>query len=384
MLFCDSPFRFYRKRLSHQWSSEGAGGRPSSSRVYFQPQLCSAKRGQGHGGQHPQRFLASSLVAGSTDTTAECLSSFLPVGVGLNKPQKQAMKKVLLSKDYTLIVGMPGTGKTTTICTLVISKPTCEPPVWPHVFSDDGVNSCPSHVRAFALRFASFTHVVSACCWPATLTLLSTTSCWNSSVSVLDSCVSGRDRRCVLLWIPFVKHQGCCWWSWLLVNGTCKLRNPGDFDSAVWWVYVLQVFPGSPPDCNHLLVCPSRFIPTFCRTRRKVPGRRAFAHCQSWSSFTTRRWLCTLNQTMKTIQSLIINNSYFRHLACRGNHLYGHQASPFYSSKIWFLHRRWGITNQPAYLYRTTVLCQEVCPGWRPPTAATYSTESGSQVCLCW
>ncbi|CAI9547736.1 unnamed protein product [Staurois parvus] len=29
------------------------------------------------------------------------------------------MKRVLLSKDYTLIVGMPGTGKTTTICTLV-------------------------------------------------------------------------------------------------------------------------------------------------------------------------------------------------------------------------------------------------------------------------
>lgn len=41
--------------------------------------------------------------------------------IGLNKPQKQAMKKVLLSQDYTLIVGMPGTGKTTTICTLVNS-----------------------------------------------------------------------------------------------------------------------------------------------------------------------------------------------------------------------------------------------------------------------
>lgn len=40
---------------------------------------------------------------------------------GLNKPQKQAMKQVLLSKDYTLIVGMPGTGKTTTICALVRS-----------------------------------------------------------------------------------------------------------------------------------------------------------------------------------------------------------------------------------------------------------------------
>lgn len=44
---------------------------------------------------------------------------FLNLNVGLNKPQRQAMKKVLLSKDYTLIVGMPGTGKTTTICTLV-------------------------------------------------------------------------------------------------------------------------------------------------------------------------------------------------------------------------------------------------------------------------
>lgn len=31
------------------------------------------------------------------------------------------MKQVLLSKDYTLIVGMPGTGKTTTICALVRS-----------------------------------------------------------------------------------------------------------------------------------------------------------------------------------------------------------------------------------------------------------------------
>jgi len=31
------------------------------------------------------------------------------------------MKQVLLSRDYTLIVGMPGTGKTTTICALVRS-----------------------------------------------------------------------------------------------------------------------------------------------------------------------------------------------------------------------------------------------------------------------
>ncbi|XP_041642860.1 DNA replication ATP-dependent helicase/nuclease DNA2 [Cheilinus undulatus] len=56
--------------------------------------------------------LSSVLPREAKDTVANILK-------GLNKPQKQAMKKVLLSKNYTLIVGMPGTGKTTTICTLV-------------------------------------------------------------------------------------------------------------------------------------------------------------------------------------------------------------------------------------------------------------------------
>uniref|UniRef100_A0A671YJK1 DNA replication ATP-dependent helicase/nuclease n=1 Tax=Sparus aurata TaxID=8175 RepID=A0A671YJK1_SPAAU len=56
--------------------------------------------------------LSSVLPREAKDTVANILK-------GLNKPQKQAMKKVLLSLDYTLIVGMPGTGKTTTICTLV-------------------------------------------------------------------------------------------------------------------------------------------------------------------------------------------------------------------------------------------------------------------------
>lgn len=63
----------------------------------------------------PPKFisnLSSVLPRGAKETVANILK-------GLNKPQKQAMKKVLLSEDYTLIVGMPGTGKTTTICTLV-------------------------------------------------------------------------------------------------------------------------------------------------------------------------------------------------------------------------------------------------------------------------
>uniref|UniRef100_H0X4A4 DNA replication ATP-dependent helicase/nuclease DNA2 n=1 Tax=Otolemur garnettii TaxID=30611 RepID=H0X4A4_OTOGA len=64
--------------------------------------------------QEPQfiPYLSSVLPHNAKDTVACILK-------GLNKPQRQAMKKVLLSKDYTLIVGMPGTGKTTTICTLV-------------------------------------------------------------------------------------------------------------------------------------------------------------------------------------------------------------------------------------------------------------------------
>nr|XP_033798157.1 DNA replication ATP-dependent helicase/nuclease DNA2 isoform X1 [Geotrypetes seraphini] len=58
------------------------------------------------------QHLSSVLPLEAKDTVANILK-------GLNKPQKQAMKRVLLSKDYTLIVGMPGTGKTTTICNLV-------------------------------------------------------------------------------------------------------------------------------------------------------------------------------------------------------------------------------------------------------------------------
>ncbi|XP_063289917.1 DNA replication ATP-dependent helicase/nuclease DNA2 [Pelobates fuscus] len=64
------------------------------------------------------QHLSSILPHNAKDTVANILK-------GLNKPQKQAMKRVLLSKDYTLIVGMPGTGKTTTICTLVRILYTC-------------------------------------------------------------------------------------------------------------------------------------------------------------------------------------------------------------------------------------------------------------------
>nr|CAB3238414.1 DNA replication ATP-dependent helicase/nuclease DNA2 [Phallusia mammillata] len=38
---------------------------------------------------------------------------------GLNRTQRQAIKRVLLSNEYTLVVGMPGSGKTTTIVAMI-------------------------------------------------------------------------------------------------------------------------------------------------------------------------------------------------------------------------------------------------------------------------
>ena len=79
------------------------------------------------------------------------------VAVGLNKPQRQAMKKVLLSQDYTLIVGMPGTGKTTTICTLV-RDPTNQPVNW-ELYLQLPVYSClllPQNLKQPYIFFYSF------------------------------------------------------------------------------------------------------------------------------------------------------------------------------------------------------------------------------------
>jgi DNA replication ATP-dependent helicase Dna2 len=39
----------------------------------------------------------------------------------LNVDQRQAMRKVLTAKDYALVLGMPGTGKTTTIAEIIVA-----------------------------------------------------------------------------------------------------------------------------------------------------------------------------------------------------------------------------------------------------------------------
>ncbi|XP_053281949.1 DNA replication ATP-dependent helicase/nuclease DNA2 [Pleuronectes platessa] len=98
---------------------------------------------------HPPQFisnLSSVLPREAKDTVANILK-------GLNKPQKQAMKKVLLSKDYTLIVGMPGTGKTTTICTLVRILHACGFSVLLTSYTHSAVDNILLKLRRFRIGF---------------------------------------------------------------------------------------------------------------------------------------------------------------------------------------------------------------------------------------
>ncbi|XP_026869945.2 DNA replication ATP-dependent helicase/nuclease DNA2 [Electrophorus electricus] len=97
----------------------------------------------------PPRFiesLSSVLPRNAKDTVATILK-------GLNKPQKQAMKKVLLSRDYTLIVGMPGTGKTTTICTLVRILHACGFSVLLTSYTHSAVDNILLKLRKFKIGF---------------------------------------------------------------------------------------------------------------------------------------------------------------------------------------------------------------------------------------
>lgn len=58
----------------------------------------------------------------------------------------------------------------------------------------------------FSSRFASFMLVGSVCCWPATPTLLLTTSCWSWNVSGSGFSGLGRDRRSVVCYVSQCKN----------------------------------------------------------------------------------------------------------------------------------------------------------------------------------
>lgn len=69
---------------------------------------------------------------------------------------------------------------------------------------------------------------------------------------------------------------------------------------------------------------------------------------------------------------------------CR-DHLHGHQTSHFHPPAVWFLHRRRGVSDQPAHLSGPTLLRKEICFSRRSPTTASDRTEPRSQVkCLLY
>ncbi|KTG04793.1 hypothetical protein cypCar_00001704 [Cyprinus carpio] len=105
-------------------------------------------------------YVTEITISGVTCSLDKNLSKFssntvfrLDQDEGLNKPQKQAMKKVLLSKDYTLIVGIPGTGKTTTICTLVRILHACGFSVLLTSYTHSAVDNILLKLKRFKISF---------------------------------------------------------------------------------------------------------------------------------------------------------------------------------------------------------------------------------------
>jgi DNA replication ATP-dependent helicase Dna2 len=69
------------------------------------------------GGDEPRRRLIVDLIAPRFDQSLSLAESEMPSS--LNADQKRAMNKVMTAKDYALILGMPGTGKTTVIAEII-------------------------------------------------------------------------------------------------------------------------------------------------------------------------------------------------------------------------------------------------------------------------
>ena len=71
------------------------------------------------GGDEKRRRLLVDLEPPKFSDQGECISEAKVEELGLNEDQVKAINKVQSAEDYALILGMPGTGKTTTIAHLI-------------------------------------------------------------------------------------------------------------------------------------------------------------------------------------------------------------------------------------------------------------------------
>lgn len=73
----------------------------------------------GFGVQALRRLIVENLAPTFKPTASEYTLSDSASQAGLNVDQRAAIKKVMSAKDYALVLGMPGTGKTTTIAHII-------------------------------------------------------------------------------------------------------------------------------------------------------------------------------------------------------------------------------------------------------------------------
>jgi DNA replication ATP-dependent helicase Dna2 len=99
----DQPFRIDRDELA-----SGMGRiRDNLAQLFFL-----------EGGDDRRRSLVVDLEAPRFDATLAPKAEELKPS--LNEGQRRAVEKVLTARDYALILGMPGTGKTTTIVEIIL------------------------------------------------------------------------------------------------------------------------------------------------------------------------------------------------------------------------------------------------------------------------
>ena len=60
-----------------------------------------------------RKLIVEARPAAEPDSTSE------PATLGLNQAQIDALRKIIAAQDYALVLGMPGTGKTTVIAALI-------------------------------------------------------------------------------------------------------------------------------------------------------------------------------------------------------------------------------------------------------------------------